>query len=521
MKMNFARTTAQVALRFSDQEALVNTERNRRYTFREIDRLTNRMVHMMRERLGLRRGDRYLCLLENDNLSLLHTWMILKGEAAAVWTNYRDSLEEHLWQVDWVEPRVVFIENALLERYHGPLSARGITLVCMDPLEAAREGVRYFWELMEGMPDGNPGIESDTTTDILSYRFTGGTTGRGKCAQYTMDNWLACRDAFYADADNPFDEQARSLQIAPLSHGAALGILPVFFRGGCLVTHNVPDLAAWCRTVEAERITTSSLVPTMLYRLLELEEARAHDLATLQTIYYGAAPMSPSKLGLLQERFGNIFVQIYGSTECLQPVARLNKADHLGNPNHLAAAGRVASGAEVIVMDENGNEVPDGTVGEVWLRTRSTISGYYRNPEGTASEFSDGFWKSGDLGYRDTQGYLYIVDRKKDMIITGGFNVYAIEVEAALNSHPDVLMSVAVGVPHELWGEAIHAEVVARPGTAPSAEDIIEHVKARIGKHKAPKSVAFVNELPLSAAHKVLRRRVRDKYWAGQARLVG
>lgn len=521
MKMNFARTTAQVALRFPDHEALVNTERGRRYTVSEIDRLTNRMVHMMRERLGLRRGDRYLCLLENDNLSLLHTWMILKGEAAAVWTNYRDSFDEHMWQVDWVEPKVVFLENALLERYHAPLRERGIMLVCMDPLETTLDGVRYFWELMEGMPDSNPGIESDTTTDILSYRFTGGTTGRGKCAQYTMDNWLACRDAFYADADSPFDDKTRSLQIAPLSHGAALGILPVFFRGGCLVTHNVPDLGAWCRTVEAERITMSSLVPTILYRLLELEEARRHDLSTLQTIYYGAAPMSPSKLSLLQERFGNIFMQIYGSTECLQPVARLSKPDHLGNPAHLAAAGRVASGAEVVVMDENGSEVLDGTVGEVWLRTRSTISGYYRNPEGTAAEFCNGFWKSGDLGYRDAEGFLYIVDRKKDMIITGGFNVYAIEVEAALNAHPAILMSVAVGVPHELWGEAIHAEVIAKPGSTVTADEIIEFVKAKIGKHKAPKSVDFVSELPLSAAHKVLRRKVRDKHWAGQARLVG
>jgi acyl-CoA synthetase (AMP-forming)/AMP-acid ligase II len=171
-------------------------------------------------------------------------------------------------------------------------------------------------------------------------------------------------------------------------------------------------------------------------------------------------------------------------------------------------------------VDEGGNEVGPGVTGEIWVRSRAVIRGYYNNPEGTAAEFENGFWKSGDLGYLDAQGYLYIVDRKKDMIISGGFNVYAIEVEATLNAHPAVAMSAVVGVPHEEWGEAVHAEVVLRALAQAGAEELIEHVKTRLGRFKAPKSIAFVEAVPLSAVGKVLRRQVREKYWKGRSRFV-
>ncbi|MNT18173.1 Long-chain-fatty-acid--CoA ligase [compost metagenome] len=173
-----------------------------------------------------------------------------------------------------------------------------------------------------------------------------------------------------------------------------------------------------------------------------------------------------------------------------------------------------------MVVDDAGKPVPPGATGEVWLRGRGTISGYHNNPEGTAAEFDNGFWKSGDLGYLDEAGYLFIVDRKKDVIITGGFNVYAVEVEATLNAHPAVSMSAVVGVPHDKWGEAVHAEVVLKPGMAIAEEELIELVKERLGRFKAPKSVTFVDALPVSAVGKVLRRQVRERYWKDQSRRV-
>ncbi len=522
MKMNFARMMEHLAVRYRDHEALVNIERRRRYTHRELQLVTNRIVNMMRERLQLRRGDTYLCILDNDNLSLLHAWTALKGEAGAVWTNYRDSIEEHRWQTDFIAPKVAFIENALIDSHFEMLRERGVTVVCMDPPAWPRDHLLCFADLIEGVSDANPDVESDIYRDNLVYRFTGGTTGRSKCAQYTMDNWLACRDSFYALGEQTLFEDTRYLHMTPISHGTGISMLPTLFRGGCTVTQNVPDLVQWCRNVETERITACSLVPTLLYRLLDLPEAAAHDLSTLSTCGYGAAPMSAAKLELLQARFGNIFAQSYGSTEAFQRVTTLSKADHLGSTaDRLGSAGKITAGVELMIVDDEGRELSSGATGEIWIRGRATIAGYYKNPESTAAEFVNGFWKSGDLGYLDEDGYLFIVDRKKDMIISGGFNVYAIEVESALNAHPAVSNAAVIGRPDEEWGEAVHAEVILRPGIKVSSEVLIEHVKAQIGRFKAPKSIAFVDELPLSVAGKVLRRKVREKYWTDQLRRVG
>ena len=264
------------------------------------------------------------------------------------------------------------------------------------------------------------------------------------------------------------------------------------------------------------------MLPTLVYRLLELPEAKQHDLSSLRTIVYGGAPMSPAKLRQAQERLGNIFVQVYGATECLTTAAMLTKADHLaaGDAKHLSSPGRLSTVVEIKIVDEANNEVKHGETGEIWLRSRGTITGYLNNPDGTAAEFQDGFWKSGDLGYLDDRGFLYLVDRKKDMIITGGFNVYAVEGGAALNAHPAVAISPVVGVPHSEGGEAVHAEVVLKEGALVAAEELIEHVKSKVGRFKAPKAVVFVEQLPVSVVGKVLRRHVRDKYWKDQTRRV-
>lgn len=523
MKMDFSRVMGLLAVRHAGREALVNIERKRRFTYDQLHRQTNQISNMLRERLSLQQGDVYLCILENDNLSLLHVWTAFKGNVAAAFTNFRDSIDEHLWQVEFIKPKVVFVENVLLDRYFDRLRERGAIVVCMDPPDHQRDGLYYFWDLLDGISDDNPGIEHELQRDIMIYRFTGGTTGKSKCAMYTMDNWIAQRDAVYVNREPEFSEKTRYLHMAPISHGSGINLLSTLFRGGCTVTQNVTDLKQWCKTVEAEKITTALLLPTLIYWLLDLKEASDHDLSSLETIAYGGAPISPAKLGQVLDRFGNIFVQGYGASECLQTISSLSKMDHLsareGAP-HLASAGRVTPGVELMIADDGGNELPAGTTGEIWIRARGVISGYHSNPEGTASEFANGFWKSGDLGYLDERGYLYIVDRKKDMIISGGFNVYAIEVEAALNSHPAVANSAVVGIPHEEWGEAVHAEVVLRADAVASIEELIAHVKDRIARYKAPKTVTFVKELPTSSVGKILRRHVRDKYWRSESRRI-
>ena len=523
MRIDFGRQFELISRCFADQEALVNVERKRRFGFRELHLLTNRIANAMRDRLGLGRDDTYLTILDNDNLSLLHLWTALKALPRGAWTNYRDSLDEHLSQVERARPKVVFLEHALLDRYHDPLRARGCTLVCLDTPPRG-DGVLDFWELVDEASEAETRVEREAAEEIVLLRFTGGTTGRGKCAQYTLDNWLGARDAFYALPEPLFRTGMRLLHFAPISHGSGLLMLPTLFRGGCTLTQNVPDLVAWCRSVEAERVTATMMVPTLLYRLLELPEARECDLSSLETLFYGAAPMSPDKLAALQERFGNVFVQLYAATESAAIAACLGKADH-ARPGEagrriLTSAGRVVPGSEVRIVDEAGNDLPAGELGEIWLRSRGTISGYFENPEGTMAEFQDGYWKSGDVGTLDAEGFVSIVDRKKDMIITGGFNVYATEVEAALASHPAVLMCAVVGIPHEEWGEAVHAEVVLQAGARATPEELIAHAKGRLGRFKVPKSIVLVDQLPTSVVGKVLRRQVREKYWKGRERRV-
>jgi fatty-acyl-CoA synthase len=524
MKANFCRIMATMALRYKDNLALVNVERNRRYTFPEYHQLTNRIANMARNALHLQKGDTALLILDNDSLSLLHFPAIYKQEATFAFSNLRDSREEHAWQIDHVKPKAVFIETRMLKDYYDLLVTRGCAVVVMDHEDELPPDVHCFWELVEAASASDNDVALDVHEHVAILRFTGGTTGRGKCAMYAMDHFFACRDSAYIQPDFDYDESTRYLAFTPLSHLSLFQFLQTFFAGGTTYTLNAPDLVAWCEAVQAERITHASLVPTLLYRLQDMNSTETYDLSSLRTLLYAAAPMAPAAIERLVKQFGQIFVQGYGSTETLMFVSVLNKRDHHAGTEdarkRLASAGRISPGVEIIIVNDEGDPVPTGTTGEIWLRARATITGYYGNEHGTAAEFADGFWKSGDLGYLDDGGYLFIVDRKKDMIISGGFNIYAVEVEAALSGHPAVLMSAVIGVPHPDWGEAVHAEVMLRENAAASADELIAHVKTRLGGYKAPKTIRFVQELPLSPAGKVLRRAVRQGYWTGQARLV-
>jgi acyl-CoA synthetase (AMP-forming)/AMP-acid ligase II len=488
--MNFCRVMAAMASRYKHNLAVVNVERGRRYTFPQYHRLTNRIANMCRNRLGLRKGDTAMLILDNDNFSLVHMPAIFKQEAAFVFGNLRDGPEESARQIDYIKAKAVFIETRLLETYCDRLKSRGCTIVAMDREPGLPDGVLCFWDLVEAASEADNDVELDVHEHIARLHFTSGTTGQGKCGMYTPDRFFACNDSFYVHPDFGFDEATRYLALAPLSHASSMPFLASFFTGGATYTLNAPDLAAWCKTVQEERITHSLLVPTLLYRLIE--------------------------------QFGQIFVQLYGASETVMCVS-VEKRDHdtgtKAARRRLGSAGGITPGVELIIADDEGKPLPTGATGEIWIRSRATISGYYHNPEGTAAEFTNGFWKSGDLGYVDEGGYLFIVDRKKDMIITGGFNVYAVEVEAALSEHPAIVMSAVVGIPHPDWGEAVHAEVILRRDTTISADELIDYVKARLG-YKAPKTITFVDELPLSPVGKVLRRQVKEPYWVGLDRRV-
>lgn len=525
MKLNFCRVMRGLVQRFGNAEALVNIERGRRISYRDYHLLTNRIANAIRGELGLGFGDRFLLILENDNLALMHMPMFLKQEATVVLTNLRDSLEEHRRQIDFVKPKLVILENHLLSTHLTMLREHGCRIIAVDRGSDLPEDVLAMPDLIARASDIDNDVALDQTSHIALMRFTGGTTGKGKCAMYTPDNIMACRDSFFIHTELSWDAQTRALHVAPLSHGAAMLFYPTVFSGGTNVTMNALDLNAWIDVVEQERISHSFLVPTALYRLLEMQKAQPRNLTSLRTLLYGAAPMSPAKLKDLLNCFGPIFVQSYAATEAAMIISLLGKADHRTDSEQaiarLGSTGRITPGVEVFIADEQGNELPFGQTGEICIRCRGIVQGYYRNPEQSSLEFIDDYWRSGDLGFMDQQGYLHLVDRLKDMIVSGGFNVYAVEVEAALAEHPAVLMSAVVGVPHHEWGEAVHAEVVLREGAIINTQELIDVVKDRLGSYKAPKSITMVDSLPISVVGKVLRREVREKYWVGHQRAIG
>jgi acyl-CoA synthetase (AMP-forming)/AMP-acid ligase II len=518
MLVNMGRIFQQNALRFAEKPAVINVERERRFSYARMHEITNRLSNVLKHRFGLKQGDFYATILNNDNMALFHPWM-LKSPVGAVWIDVRDSIGEQISRINHVEPKLIFLEAKLLPLLDEHLQAREITLVVMDPPEESWPGVHYFWDLLEqaAAAEVEEEIAADDASEHISVlRFTGGTTGTAKCAQYTLANlWIwGCNPAHFYETF-PF-EHPRALFFSPLHHAASGSVvIPVHIKGGTVVTLNGADPQAIGRAIETHKVDMIYAVPTVLYRMLEMDLPCKYDLSSLKTIRYGGSPISPAKLEILLKLFGQIFVQGYGSTECWPSVTILGRKDHGTQTrqqiDRLLSVGRPMPGEEVIICDKDGTLLPAGQRGEIWIRGPNTISGYYKAPELTKQNFtSSGFWKSGDMGYMDEQGYIYLVDRKQDMIITGGYNVYAIEVENCLNSHPAVQNSAVVGRPHEIWGEAVCAMVMPAQGSTISPQELIDYCKHHLARYKAPKKIEITDQLPLSSAGKVLRREVRQ-----------
>ena len=356
----------------------------------------------------------------------------------------------------------------------------------------------------------------DSSKHPALLRFTGGTTGRAKCAVYSLSNlWTWGLNPAHYTETFPYPNP-RALFFSPLNHAASGSVvIPALVRGGMIATLNKADPELLGQTIAAEKIQMIYAVPTVLYRMLELKLHERFDLTSLRTIRYGGASIAPAKLESLLSIFGPIFVQGYGSTECWPSVTILGRGEHRTDQEEwvarLASIGRPFPGQEVLVCGDQGQELPPGEEGEILIRGINTIQGYHQDPDQTRANFTpEGFWKSGDVGRFDEHGYLYLVDRKKDMIISGGYNIYATEVENCLNAHPAVRDSAVVGLPDEYWGEAVCAVVVLNEGETATPEQLKAHCKKLLASYKAPKRIEITASLPLSPAGKILRRKVRD-----------
>jgi fatty-acyl-CoA synthase len=371
-----------------------------------------------------------------------------------------------------------------------------------------------------GLPSAADPLACDARAeDIAMIAYTGGTTGRPKGVVHRHRSLVT--NVLVAMAEWEWRDPIRFLAVTPISHASFALVLPVLLRGGSfgLASRFAPE--GFARLVERRAVTATLMVPTMIYVLLDHPKLEQTDLSSLELILYGASPMSPTRLVEGLERIGPVFSQLYGQTECY-PVSVLSRADHdARRPELFASCGFPVSSCSISLRDDDNNEVAPGEAGEICVRGVHAMEQYWKRPEQTAETFKGGWLHTGDIARADERGYLYIVDRKKDMIVSGGFNIFPREVEDVLSSHPDVAMAAVIGVPHEKWGEAVAALIVAKPGARPAAEALMQHVKDRKGSTHAPKQVEFVDSLPLTAVGKVDKKILRAKYWAGRSRQVG
>lgn len=353
---------------------------------------------------------------------------------------------------------------------------------------------------------------------------TGGTTGRSKGVMLSHRN-LTITLANHMSAMYVTDRMT-VLAAAPITHTAGLVSLPFMARGGRVILMDGIDPQNLLKVIEQERVNMIFLPPTVIYTLLAQPNVRDFDFSALRYFMYGAAPMSPDKLAEAIEVFGPVMLQIYGQAEVPGAISVLRVEDHfidgqVAPRQRLLSAGRRFPFTRVAIMDDDGQLLTKpGNVGEIVAQGDIVTTGYYKNPEGTAEVQRHGWHCTGDVGYFDEQGFLFIVDRKKDMIVTGGFNVFSSEVEAAVMAHPAVKDCAVIGVPDDKWGEAVRAVIELRPDQSVEPQVLIQFVKDRLGSVKAPKEVEIVAQLPRSAVGKVLKKEVRKKYWSAQERMV-
>ncbi len=501
-----------------------------RWTYRQLGAKVSQVIQVLQAR-GLRRGDAVATLSANRPEAFLITAAAYVMGLRVTWMNPTSSEDDHACiledsgvQTLFVDPRS-FSDRARILAQRVPGVAR---MLCFGPNPGIGE------DLLGAADTCTPArLEPQAhADDVCVLIYTGGTTGRPKGVAHTHRVHVTMILTEMADWDWP--TELRFLALTPITHASGAMIMPVLLKSGTYAMTQGFTPEKFIHLVQTHHITATFLVPTMIYVLLDSPARRSADLSSLRLIIYGASPMSPARLVEGMQAFGPVFMQLYAQSEAPNTVTVLHQHEHdpVNHPQRLASCGTPCVGTQVRLLDEAGQEVNDGEVGEICVRGPLVMQGYWNKPAETAQALRHGWLCTGDMARRDADGYLYIVDRSKDMIISGGFNVFPREVEDVLSQHAAVAAAAVVGVPDAKWGEAVRALVVLRAASSGSggagqpqdpqalAAELMAWVRERKGAVYTPKAIDFVESLPVTGLGKLDKKAIRARFWQGQQRAV-
>jgi fatty-acyl-CoA synthase len=488
-------------------------------TYAEIRHRTSQMLQAQRAR-GVTRGTRLAVLSKNRPEVLTNLTASLLNGCVITPLHPMGSLADHAYIVGDAEIEcIVFDVDHFVERAR-ELKAQypHLTLLGFGPNEVGDD----YLALADGFEPERLEAPDVQPEDLCTVVYTGGTTGRPKGVLMTHRVWAAM--TWIQMTEWEFPDPLRIAIATPLSHAALSLVAPVLLSGGAFYVMESFTPDGFFDLVEEHRITATMIVPVMLYALQGHPRCATADMSSMETIFYGASPMSPAKLAQAIEDWGPIFFQFYGQTEAPMVIAHLKKGEHdPAKPERLASCGRPVLWMHVALLDSNNQPAAPGESGEICTRGPLVMNGYKDMPDETAEALSGDWLHTGDVGRFDDDGYLYIVDRTKDMVITGGFNVFPREVEDVISTHPAVSMVMVVGVPDEKWGEAVKAVVVLGGSSEPSdalTGELQQLVRDAKGSQQSPKTIDYVESLPLTPVGKPDKKALRARYWSDADRAV-
>lgn len=488
-------------------------------TYRETQELSHRIANAFR-RAGIAPGVKVAVLSGNAARAFQCVIGLLRAGCVWVPVNARNTVEDSIYALEHTDTAVLiyscaFRDTAKSLRAACPRIAHAICIEESDPPCPSLE------DFTHGEPDRAPEVRGGID-DVVTLFSSGGTTGAPKGVMMTHLAWLTW---IAASQRLLWHDHAIHLVVAPMTHAAGGVSLMMSAMGATNVILPGFDAERVMSAIERHRVTHLFLPPTAVYRLLAHPDVRKHDYSSLRYFNYASAPMAPEKIKEAIDIFGPVMMTGFGQTEIGPNATFFSPEDHsrvlaTGDDRRLASCGRPTLFARVEVMDDQGMLLPAQTLGEIVVRSSAVMKGYYKNPEETARASAYGWHHTGDIGLKDAEGWVYLIDRKRDMIISGGFNIFPSEIEKAVVAHPAVQDCAVVGVPDPDWGEAVKAVVELKPGVSVAIAELAGFCRVRLAGFKAPKSFEIWPELPRSAAGKVLRRKVRERFWQGRERAI-